>query len=119
MAKRLLGEFRTSKPAILQNYIKLITMQIETINNNIILKTWYINFTRPAGVHYNHCVSLTIRPMRSSHIRPLGLMIDKSTFAEGRAHYSQLICTLKSQLYYPPYYGINIMLIYCNILCHS
>ena len=35
-------------------YVKLKNMQIEMINNNTILKTWYHNFTRPAGVHYNH-----------------------------------------------------------------
>ena len=31
-----------------------LKMQIEIINNNI-LKTWYRNFVRPTGVHYNVC----------------------------------------------------------------
>ena len=36
-------------------------MQIEIININIIFKTWIRNyFARPIGVHYNHCVSLTV-----------------------------------------------------------
>ena len=31
-------------------------MQIESINNNTISKTWYLNFARPVSVYYNHCV---------------------------------------------------------------
>ena len=42
-------------------------MQIEIISNNI-LKTCYRNFARPAGVHCNHCVSPSVRPICFLHI---------------------------------------------------
>ena len=65
---RLLGDFKPEKTA--QNhkiYAKLKNIQIEIINNNNILKTWYQNFARPAGMHYHHCVSPSVRPIFFPH----------------------------------------------------
>ena len=42
-------------------------MLIEIINNNNILKTWYQNFARSAGVHYYHCVSPSVRSISFWH----------------------------------------------------
>ena len=58
---RLLGEFKTKSAENHNIYLKLKNMQIEIIDNNNILKTLYRNFARPAGVHYNHCVSPSVR----------------------------------------------------------
>ena len=44
-----------------QNLFKLKNIQNEIINKNNILKTWYRTFARPAGVHSNHCVSLSVQ----------------------------------------------------------
>ena len=42
------------------------------INNVNILKTWYRSFARPVGMHYNHCVSMSVRSIRFPHI-PSGI----------------------------------------------
>ena len=43
-------------------------MQIEIINNNNILQTWYRNIARPAWLHYNHCVCPSARPIYFPYI---------------------------------------------------
>ena len=47
-------------------------MQIEIIYNNTILQTWYRNFARLAGVHYDHYVSPFARVNCFPHIDPSG-----------------------------------------------
>ena len=42
-------------------YVKFKNMQIEIIINNNNLKTWYRNI--PASVHFNYCVSSSVRPI--------------------------------------------------------
>ena len=43
-------------------------MQIEIINYNNILNTWYRKFARLAGVYYNHCVSPSVCLICFQHI---------------------------------------------------
>ena len=47
----------------------LQNMQIEIINNNNILKTWNRNFARSIGVHYKHCVCLSIHSFSFDTLR--------------------------------------------------
>ena len=60
-----------------QNLCKLKNMQNKIINKYNILKTWLIrNFTQPAGMHYNHFVSPSVRPICIS-IRSTALIFNK------------------------------------------
>ena len=52
---------------------------------------WFLTFARCAGVHYNHCVSPSVRQICFPCIFLLAPDTDQFTFTTGRAHYSQLI----------------------------
>ena len=77
-------------------YVRLKNMQIEIINNNTILRTWYRNFVGPKGVYYIHYSSSSVGPiclLHKSFLQAPGT--DSPTFTMGRAPYSQLICIVR------------------------
>ena len=59
------------------------------INNSNTLKTWYRNFVSPVDMHYNRCVSSSVKIAFQTYLRAPNT--DYSTFTMGRVHYSQLI----------------------------
>ena len=48
-------------------YVRLKNMQIEIINNNTILETWYRNFVGPKGVYYIHYARPSVGPIYFLH----------------------------------------------------